>query len=781
MRRYLNDSWYFRPDFCPEDLQNADLRAYERVRIPHTVKEIPFNYVNNQDYQMVSSYYTELDLSAYRGRLCFLTFEGCAHASQVYVNGALAAEHTNGYTAFTVPLQPDEAGKARVLVRLDSRESLDQPPFGHVIDYLTYGGIYRDTYLEVKHPSYIRDVFVKAGMDRGLTLEIDWQDPQPGQKARVQIAGLDETLDLQPSYRFENLPVELWDTDHPNLYPLTVQLLEDGAQLDTFRTRVGFRTVEADAAGIRLNGRPIRIRGLNRHQAYPYVGYAMPARAQKRDAHILKYRLGLNAVRTSHYPQSQDFIGECDAIGLLVFTEIPGWQHIGGAAWKDKAVENVRQMVLQYRNHPSIFMWGVRINESVDDHDFYLRTNQAARQLDDTRLIGGVRCFKHSELLEDVYTYNDFFHNGENAGVEPKHKVTRDKTHAYLVTEYNGHMFPTKMFDDEPHRTSHIKRHYRVLSDVAASADHAGSFGWCMADYNTHRDFGSGDQICYHGVLDMFRNPKPAAYVYASQSDREPVLGVNSTMDIGEHPGGYVRDILVMTNCDSVRVYKGSELVREFYPDAARYPGLAHPPVFIDDLIGNALEEKEHYAPKTARLIKKCLLAIQQHGLENLPLRAKLLMGYLMLCKGLTIADGTRLYETYIGAWGDATQSFRVEGVKDGKVVLTRQLESFRTLQFDIRSDTDTLIEGRSYDVASVTVEARSQAGGRLCYFQQALRVETEGPIECIGPRIITLQGGCGGFYLRSKGPGEGRVRVYYREELVGELHYTIQKEEETC
>ncbi|MFR8332311.1 MAG: hypothetical protein ACLU9S_08050 [Oscillospiraceae bacterium] len=90
-----------------------------------------------------------------------------------------------------------------------------------MIDYLTYGGIYRDTYLEVKHPSYIRDVFVKAGMDRGLTLEIDWQDPQPGQKARVQIAGLDETLDLQPSYRFENLPVELWDTDHPNLYPLT--------------------------------------------------------------------------------------------------------------------------------------------------------------------------------------------------------------------------------------------------------------------------------------------------------------------------------------------------------------------------------------------------------------------------------------------------------------------------------------------------------------------------------------------------------------------------------
>lgn len=781
MRRYLNDSWYFRPDFRPDYLNGVDLRTFEKVRIPHTVKEIPFNYVNNQDYQMVSTYYTELDLSAYREKLCFLTFEGNAHSSEVYVNGVLTATHTNGYTAFSVPLCPDEAGKARVLVRLDSRESLDQPPFGNVIDYLTYGGIYRDTYLEVRHPSYIRDVFVKAGMDKSLTLEIDWHDPQPGQQARVQIAGMDKTLPLQDRYCFENLPVELWDVDHPHLYPLTVQLLEDGREVDTCQTQVGFRTVSADAGGICLNGRKIRIRGLNRHQSYPYVGYAMPARPQRRDAHILKYQLGLNAVRTSHYPDSQDFILECDAIGLLVFTEIPGWQHIGGQSWQDKAVENVRQMVLQYRNHPSIFMWGVRINESVDNHALYQRTNEVARALDDTRLIGGVRCFKNSELLEDVYTYNDFFHNGTNAGVEPKHRVTKDKTHAYLVTEYNGHMFPTKMFDDESHRTSHIRRHYRVLSDVAASADHAGSFGWCMADYNTHKDFGSGDQICYHGVLDMFRNPKPAAYVYASQSDREPVLELNTTMNIGEHPGGYIRDILVMTNCDAVRVYKGSELVREFYPDTARYPGLAHPPVVIDDLIGSALEDKEHYPPKTARRIKKSLLAIQKYGLENLPLRDKLRMGYLMLCKGLTIADGTRLYETYIGAWGDETQSFRIEGIRDGKAVKTLSLESFGALYFAVCSDTDTLTEGRSYDVASVTIEARSQAEGHLWYFQQALRVETSGQIELIGPREVTLQGGFGGFYVRSQGPGEGTVRVYYRDELVKELHYTIRKEEETC
>ncbi len=98
-----------------------------------------------------------------------------------------------------------------------------------------------------------------------------------------------------------------------------------------------------------LNGKKVKLRGLNRHQSYPYVGYAMPESMQRMDADILKYELGVNAVRTSHYPQSHYFIDQCDRIGLLVFMEIPGWQHIGDEAWKDQAVINVRDMVMQYR------------------------------------------------------------------------------------------------------------------------------------------------------------------------------------------------------------------------------------------------------------------------------------------------------------------------------------------------------------------------------------------------------------------------------------------------
>ncbi len=186
------------------------------------------------------------------------------------------------------------------------------------------------------------------------------------------------------------------------------------------RVKFGFRDIEFRADGFYLNGRRVFMRGLNRHQSYPYMGYAAPESLQREDARILKEELCCNAVRTSHYPQSQYFIDECDRLGLLVFTELPGWQHIGDERWKEQACENLREMILQYRNHPSIVLWGVRINESVDDDAFYARTNAIAHELDPSRPTSGVRYIQKSSLLEDVYSYNDFSHTGDNPGVKPK-------------------------------------------------------------------------------------------------------------------------------------------------------------------------------------------------------------------------------------------------------------------------------------------------------------------------------------------------------------------------
>ena len=115
-------------------------------------------------------------------------------------------------------------------------------------------------------------------------------------------------------------------------------------------------------------------------------------------------------------------------------------------------MKNVEDMVLQYRNHPSIIMWGVRINESQDDHELYERTNAVARALDPSRQTGGVRNGRKGDFIEDVYTYNDFSHEGKRPGCLPKKEVTPDMQRAYLITEHNGHMFPTKSFDCEEKR-----------------------------------------------------------------------------------------------------------------------------------------------------------------------------------------------------------------------------------------------------------------------------------------------------------------------------------------
>ena len=92
-----------------------------------------------------------------------------------------------------------------------------------------------------------------------------------------------------------------------------------------------------------------------------------------------------------------------------------------------------------------------------------------------------------------------------------------------------------------------------------ADGDHAGCFGWCMFDYPTHKDFGSGDRVCYHGVLDQFRNPKLAAALYASQGLEKPVLALGSTMDIGDYPASNIGQVYAFTNADEVRLYKSTK------------------------------------------------------------------------------------------------------------------------------------------------------------------------------------------------------------------------------
>ena len=150
----------------------------------------------------------------------------------------------------------------------------------------------------------------------------------------------------------------------------------------------------------------------NRHQSFPYVGNAMPRRVQRRDADLVR-RLGANTwCAPATTPKAAIFWTGVTELGLLVFEEMPGWQHIGGPAWQGRRPRQPGGDDLRHYNHPSIVLWGVRVNESPDDDAFYRRTNERAHALDPTRPTGGVRCHTQGSFQEDVFTFNDFTHTG---------------------------------------------------------------------------------------------------------------------------------------------------------------------------------------------------------------------------------------------------------------------------------------------------------------------------------------------------------------------------------
>ncbi|HBB13894.1 MAG TPA: beta-galactosidase [Treponema sp.] len=821
-RIFMNRGWLFSDEFSTAMTEKNYCGEMEEVNIPHSFATSPFNSFSPQLYQKLCAYRKSFATQEnWAGKKVILTVAAAAHKSEVYLNGKLLKTHSCGYTSFSTDLTDAllPAGEENVLcIKVDSRETLDQPPFGFVIDYMTYGGIYRDVYIEVKNAVFIEDVFVttkKNAFTSRVTLNAcDEEAKNLGYMIQQEVFAWQEGYGWEEDYAdFSALGEEdflasvasgirgkttltsgvasgvmQWNLESPALYCLRTALLDSaGNEVDSKTVRFGFREIRFDSTGFYLNGIKVKLRGLNRHQSFPYVGYAMPKMMQREDADILKYELSLNEVRTSHYPQSRHFVDRCDEIGLLVFTEIPGWQHIGTSAeWRCQALENVRDMVLQYRNNPSVFLWGVRINESQDDEELYQKTNALCKSLDPSRPTGGVRFLKKSQLLEDVYTYNDFSFAGWNlaggssnsgslasgnfasvkfakklvkktTALEPKKKVTKTKK-GFMVTEYNGHMFPTKSFDAERIRTEHALRHAAVLDALASSKDHAGASGWCAFDYNTHKEFGAGDYICYHGVMDMFRNPKLAASVYKSQQDAEvvgDVLEISSSMDLGEYPAGNREAVWIFTNADSVKFYVNDSFIKEFKSSDSPYKNLKHGPLLVDDFIGPRLAKDYGFSEKKAEDIKKLLHEVLFHGMDNLPLSAKLLGVKLALTKTTNLSQMGEFFTRYLGnlgAGGSVTTSYKFEAYRDGKLVSTVVKAPAKTTSVRAWTKRSVLEETHSYDVTEVHLEAVDEKGNVQHYCQEAVTLTCEGPVEIIGPKAVSLKGGTAGTYIKTTG-----------------------------
>lgn len=790
----LNDDWLYLPS-CMEGCEQKDFNESDclPVRLPHTNKELPFNNFDERESQFVSCYRRRIQQLPQAGKRLFLHFEGVMTAAKVYLNGALLQEHLGGYTPFTVELTGLVTGGEDVLaVVVDSRERSDIPPFGHVIDYLTYGGIYREVWLEETNEAYLQNLRVKpektetgwrinadayldnaSGLVGEAALRLTLTAPNgttSKQEFAVSLSGeKQQTLTVS----FEANDVLLWGLDQPNLYDLCAELLSDGDILDQTVCRFGFREAKFTPEGFFLNGERIKLRGLNRHQSYPYAGYAMPKRAQEMDAELLKRELGVNLVRTSHYPQSRHFLNRCDELGLLVFEEIPGWQHIGGDDWKRNTMTALSEMIERDWNHPSIVLWGVRINESQDDDAFYQETNALAHRLDATRQTGGVRNFANSHFFEDVYTYNDFVHSGKNEPLKKPSEVAHGRV-PYLVTEHNGHMFPTKKIDCEEKRVEQSLRHLRVLDCMYGEEQISGSIGWCMNDYNTHKDFGSGDKICYHGVMDLFRLPKFAAAAYRSQQDGAPFMEVASGMNQGERTASNLGCVYVFTNCDFVRLYKNGDFIGDYFPDRKTFPNLPHPPVAITDLIGELLMRNEKISKQDADRIKRVLAAVVKYGDKSLPLRYQLAMGYTMLKLHYGYEDAVNLYTRYVAGWGTESTEFLFEGYCGDTLVASAKRGASASAGLRLTLETLTLTQGDTYDVCRVVMEHIDGFGAVLPYSVEAVRVLVSGAGERIGPELVSLTGGSAAFWVKTT--GEGEILVSVESERFGRqtLHLTV-------
>ena len=773
----LNFDWKYNEEFSQEALDASfDDSNFKSVNIPHTNKEVPYNDFNEEIYQFVSVYRKHVYIDpALLGKRLILEFEAVANAADVYVNGKLAFSHKGPYTAFSGDITDYiQVGKDNVIaVKVDSTEREDIPPFGNIVDYLVYGGIYREVYIYVHEQDYIKDMYltpIDVLSEPKIGVKINFNRVIKNKPVDIVIKNegnvvFKKTIVVMGPILEEEFVIpdaKLWDIDNPNLYEVEATIDKD---VET--ARVGLRECIFTKKGFILNGKKIMLRGLNRHQSYPYVGNAMPASAQIADADFLKFHLGVNLARTSHYPNSKHFLNRCDEIGLLVFTEIPGWQFVSKREdWRAKCIEHVEEMITQDYNHPSIVLWGVRVNESPDDDELYRKTNEIAHKLDKTRQTSGVRFFPKSHLLEDVYSYNDFIHSGKNMPITPKFIVT-GLNKPLVISEHNGHMFPTKSFDHENKRLEHALRHARVVNAAYKSKGHSAVIGWCMSDYNTHKDFGSGDRICYHGVTDMFRMDKLAAYTYRIQQDKEPVLQLSSNMEIGDIAGSNLGRLFVFTNCDEVKMYKNGILINTFdikkEAEKSEFKYLPHPLIELVDIVGNQVENDDTYSftKKDAARVKKALLDVRNHGAIGAGARNFFTLIKMMAKYHVSIMAMTDMYRKIVTAWGNEQNSYRFEGYINGEKVAETEKGALLKADLYVKADKDNLVEDETYDVVRIAIQAQSQYGNVLPYDNSVIKVKTSDNVEVIGPKEFALIGGQRAVWVKTVGKS-GKAKITF-------------------
>jgi beta-galactosidase len=410
--------------------------------VPHTVVPLSWADWDHLRWEKRWIYRKHFAGSAITGAgdRVLLTFDGVMTDATVVLNGATLATHRGGYLPWTTELTGHLRKDDNVLAVIVDGRWLDVPPDAlpggaDTIDYLQPAGIYRDVTLQVVPRIYLADVFarpvdvltgdravqVTAVIDVGATprsmtavtvtselLTIDGVKRAVG-KTTMQVTSVGPHT-ARLTIRGIGL-VDYWSPENPVLYTVrtTATATATGTSAHTVATAIGFRSAVFADSGFYLNDGRYEIFGLNRHQLYPHLGMAAPARLQRRDALILKNQLNVNMVRCSHYPQSPHFLDACDELGIMVWQEPPGWGFMGDAAFQRRFLDDVANMVIRDRNRPSVVVWGTRLDETKNYPDLYAEARRLAYAHDGSRPTAGAVTFHStSGWAEDVFSYDDY-------------------------------------------------------------------------------------------------------------------------------------------------------------------------------------------------------------------------------------------------------------------------------------------------------------------------------------------------------------------------------------
>ena len=515
------------------------------VTLPHTPRLEPIEKVEQQ-WQGTCFYRKQLRINNISSHVT-LRFDAAMHEADVWINNEHVARHLGGYLPFDIDIPVNKNRTFDILVCLHNTDNSVIPP-GHKLsqlDFNYYGGLYRHVWLITKSSRF--------RLHR--TIHIDYKNVTKTQAimiVRFNIIG--DVNDLRNCHvrfslnQYEIFPYNfpnsnraeflirnprLWTPSKPNLYHFSIELLDEPTKnilFDEQKITIGIRSFEfrSDSGHLFINGeKSDYIVGTNRHQEYPYIGYALSDAAQYRDAYKIK-QAGFNLVRCSHYPPSTAFLDACDHLGILVIDAIPGWQFFGNQTFENNSFHDIEQMIERDYNHPSIILWEVSLNESPMSKEFMQQAHELAKQKKPDGLTGG--------WIDEGNAY-DVFIPARQHGYPPdyyeNYRAKNDK--AIFIAEYGDwEYFALKgnfdqksencIFKDELTSRHRIKDGEKRLLKQATNFQEAhnhnrrsslttriiGDANWLMFDYKR----GYADDIEASGIMDINRLPKFAYYFY---------------------------------------------------------------------------------------------------------------------------------------------------------------------------------------------------------------------------------------------------------------------------